>query len=391
MTPKGEAPGGAKSARALRGRGEAARPPLRGERSFGDEAVELLARLVRTPSPSGQEGAAAALLAGWAAARGLAVERDDACVRILVAGAAPGPTLALASHLDTVPAGEGWTVDPLGAEVRGGRLYGRGASDAKASVAAMAAAAAALAAAGGPTRGTLLVIASYAEETRDTTMPETLRRLGSLPDAAIVGEPTGLDPCVAQRGQLLLRAVWEGEQVHAGWASEREAPPVNAILRAARDLGAVAALRPGRRHARLGDVAITPTMISGGIARNTTPPRCEAVLDVRSTPTWSHAELTALIAGALSAGRVEVISDRLVPAETPAGSRLLAAVRRVAPAAREITSPTCSDWVFLRGADAVKLGPGSSRVSHTADEWVELEQVRAAVDVYAGAAREYLS
>jgi len=68
-----------------------------------------------------------------------------------------------------------------------------------------------------------------------------------------------------------------------------------------------------------------------------------------------------------------------------------AVVRRVAPAAREITSPTCSDWVFLRGADAAKLGPGLSRVSHTADEWVELDEVRAAVGLYAGVAREYLS
>jgi acetylornithine deacetylase len=346
---------------------------------------------VRTPSPSGQEGAAAELLAGWARERGLAVERDDASVRIAVAGAAPGPTLALASHLDTVPVGEGWTVDPLAAARRDGRLYGRGAVDAKASVAAMAAAAAALAAAGGPVRGTLLVIASFSEETRDTTMPETLRRLGRAPDAAIVGEPTGLEPCVAQRGQLLLRGVWEGEQVHAGWASEREAPPVNAILRAAGDLAALAALRPGRRHPRLGDVAITPTMVSGGIARNTTPPRCEVVLDIRTTPAWTHAELTALVASAIPSGRVEVISDRLVPAETPAGSRLLAALRRAAPAAREITSPTCSDWVFLRGADAIKLGPGSSRVSHTADEWVEVEQVRAAVGLYAGIAREYLA
>ena len=359
-------------------------------RSSGD-VVELLARLVRTPSPSGQEHAVAALLAAWAAERGLAVEHDDASVRLTVPGPRPGPTLALASHLDTVPAGEGWTVEPLGALERDGRLYGRGAVDAKASVAAMAAAAAALAAGGGPACGALVVIASFCEETRDTTMPETLLRLGRLPDAAIVGEPTGLRPCVAQRGQLLLRAVWEGEQVHSGWAAERDVPPENAIVKAARDLVALAALRPGRPHPRLGGVSITPTMAAAGIARNVTPPRCEVVLDVRTTPAWTHAELTALIAAALPAGRVEVISDRLVPAETPAGSALLAALHRALPDAAEITSPTCSDWVFLRGTDAIKLGPGESRVSHTADEWVDLAQVRAAVGAYAAIAREFLS
>lgn len=357
--------------------------------SWADEAVALLERLVRTPSPSGQEQAAAELLAAWAAERGLDVQHDATAVRIAARSRRSGPTLALASHLDTVPPGEGWTVDPLAATVRDGCLYGRGAVDAKASVAAMAAAVADVAEQGGPARGTVLLLATFNEETRDTTMPEALRTLGRLPDAAIVGEPTSLSPCVAQRGQLLLRLVWDGEQVHAGWAAERETQPVNAILRAATDLALLQVLRPGRRHPILGNVSITPTMVSGGIARNVTPPRCEVVLDVRTTPAWSHAELIELVRGAIG-GRVEVISDRLVPAETPAHSELLAALRRVRPSAQETTSPTCSDWVFLRGADAIKLGPGESRVSHTADEWVALDQVRAAAGLYAAVAREYL-
>jgi acetylornithine deacetylase len=379
-----------KSANSLRGRGEGGSPSLSKKASWADEAVALLARLVRTPSPSGEERAAAELLAGWAAERGLEVERDEHAVRIAARSRHAGPTLALASHLDTVPVGEGWTCDPLAAAVRDGRLYGRGAVDAKASVAAMAAAVADVAAGGGPARGALLLLATYSEETRDTTMPGTLRSLERLPDAAIVGEPTGLAPCVAQRGQLLLRLVWEGEQVHSGWAAERGTPPVNAILGAATDLARVAALRPGRRHELLGEVSITPTMITGGIARNVTPPRCEVVLDVRTTPAWAHPELVELLRGMIS-GSVEVISDRLVPAATPAGSALLAALRRVRPEAREITSPTCSDWVFLRATDAIKLGPGESRVSHTPDEWVALEQVRGAADLYAAVAREYLS
>ncbi|HSN55192.1 MAG TPA: M20/M25/M40 family metallo-hydrolase, partial [Candidatus Sulfomarinibacteraceae bacterium] len=197
--------------------------------------AELLARLVRTPSPSGDEGAAAAVLADWARAHGLTPEVDDAAVRITVGGRRPGPTLLLASHLDTVPPGDGWTVPPYDAVVVGGRLVGRGAVDAKASVAAMTAAAAELAAEGGPEAGRLVVLATYSEETRDTTMPEALRRLGGAPAAAIVGEPTSLQPCVAQRGQLLLELRWRGEQVHAGWAAGRDPAPVNAIRLAARD------------------------------------------------------------------------------------------------------------------------------------------------------------
>lgn len=353
------------------------------------DPVELLVALVRTASPSGQEERAAAMLENWARERGLAVHKDDAAVRIVVEGRAVGPTLLLASHLDTVPPGAGWTVDPYAGVVTDNRLTGRGAVDAKASVAAMATAAATLAAEGGPSRGRLVVLATYGEETRDTTMPEALRRLESAPEAAIVGEPTALVPCIAQRGQLLLRIVWRGEQVHAGWAAGREPRPVNAIEVAAKDISRLGGLVFERRHDTLGEVAVSVTMINAGIARNVTPPRCEAVLDVRTTPAYTHAEVIEAIRRHLG-GDVEVISDRLVAVATPAGSRLLATVRVVQPDAIPFASPTCSDWVFLRNVDTVKLGPGESRQSHTLDESIDLAEVRRAADVYAAITRRYL-
>ena len=88
--------------------------------------------------------------------------------------------------------------------------------------------------------------------------------------------------------------------------------------------------------------------------------------------------------------RVEIYSDRLVPAETPAGSKLLQAVMAARRQGIPFASPTCSDWVFLRHVDAIKLGPGDSRQSHTTDEWIELAEVRKATQIYAGIAREYL-
>jgi acetylornithine deacetylase len=352
-------------------------------------AAELLADLVRTPSPSGHEAAAAGLLAGWAAARGLQAAVDDAAVRLELSGPAAGPTLLFASHLDTVPPGEGWSVDPFAGVVTAGRLTGRGAVDAKASVAAMAAAAAALADGGGPASGRLIVLATYAEETRDTTMPRALERLGGEPAAAVVGEPTSLAPCVAQRGQLLLKLSWRGEQLHAGWAAQRRPPPANAIRLAARDLAALDGLRFERRHPLLGEVVVTPTLLEAGVARNVTPPRCEAVLDIRTTPCYGHAEITAAVA-AWVAAEVEVLSDRLLPAATPEGSALLAAFVRVRPEAEPVASPTCSDWTFLRHLDALKLGPGDSRRSHTADEWVELAEVEEAARLYLDLAREVL-
>lgn len=355
----------------------------------GDDAAALLVALVRAPSPSGREEEVAAVLAGWARGRVDSAEADDAAVRLVVGGREPGPTLLFASHLDTVPPGEGWSCDPYEGAVADGWLTGRGAVDAKASVAAMAVSAARLTAAGGPRRGRLVVLATYGEETRNTTMPEALRRLGAPPDAAVVGEPTGLEPCTAQRGLLLLRLLWSGEQLHAGWAAEAPRPD-NAIERAAADLVRIADLHLPRHHRALGRVVLTPTMLTAGIAHNVTPPHCEAVLDVRTTPAYSHREVVEAVRSAVSA-EVEVVSDRLVPVETPAGSPLLAALKRVRPSARPFSSPTCSDWVFLHDVDAVKLGPGDSRLSHRPNERIALAEVERAAELYTELATEVLA
>lgn len=353
------------------------------------DATELLVQMVRTPSLSGEEAEVAAVLGQWAAAHGLDPVVDESAVRIVVEGRRPGPTLLMASHLDTVPPGDGWTVPPHAGHVEGRRLTGRGAVDAKASVSAMAAAAAHLKATGGPAAGRLVVLATYSEETRDTSMPEALRRLGEPPDAAVVGEPTSLEPCIAQRGQLLLELRWRGEQAHAGWVADRQPRPDNAISLAANDLVALEAMNFQRTHPLLGAVAMTPTQINAGVARNVTPPVCSVMFDIRTTPAYEHAEIVAAIQN-LVAAEVEIYSDRLVPAETPPNSRLLESVMSVRPGAEPFASPTCSDWVFLRHLDAVKMGPGDSRLSHTADEWIELDEVAAGALLYGDVAREYL-
>ena len=136
-------------------------------------------------------------------------------------------------------------------------------------------------------------------------------------------------------------------------------------------------------------MAITPTMLEAGVARNVTPPVCSVILDIRTTPAYEHEEVVAAIRDLVDAD-VEVYSDRLVPAETPADSRLFESVMAVHPESEPFASPTCSDWVFLRHLDAVKMGPGNSQLSHTADEWIELDEVAAGALLYGDVAREYL-
>lgn len=355
------------------------------------DELELLTRLVEIPSVSGCEEAVACHVEATARSLGLDVLRDDAAVRIEVPGRASGPTLALVSHLDVVPPGDGWTRPPFSATCEAGRLYGRGACDAKASVAAMLGAAADLLHAGGPRCGRLIAIFGYSEETRDTSMPRALLRCGPI-DAAVVGEPTSLDFAVAQRGLMVLELVAHGEQRHAAHppAGSDGTDEQSAVLTLARDLLALPGLLRDRPHALLGQPRLTPTVLEAGVARNVVPKLARAVVDVRTTPAWPPAEVTAALRTSLRS-EVVVASERLVPCETPPGSRLLALAAGLRTGSRQYGSPTCSDWVFLRGVDAIKCGPGSSLRAHTPDEYVELDEVRAARRFYGALAAGYLS
>ncbi len=350
--------------------------------------ISLLEELVATPSISGSEEAVARVVEAAARSWSLDVVRDDAGVRIEILGKRAGETLALVSHLDVVPPGEGWSRDPFTPVIQDGWLYGRGSGDAKASVAAMMMAARDLAESGAVHRGRLLVILGYGEETRNTTMPEAVKAAGKI-DAAMVGEPTNLDFAVAQRGLMMIDLVARGTQRHAAYAAE-DGEFTNAVEVLARDISLLGGLCQDRPHPVLGHPTITPTMLNAGVSRNVTPPAATAILDVRSTPAWSHEELADRIRAAVTS-EVTVTSKRLVPCETPAGSRLLRAASRVRPQSRQYGSPTCSDWVFLRHADAIKCGPGTSRRSHTPDECVELAEVTEARHFYAELAREYFA
>ncbi len=348
--------------------------------------VALLEELVSIRSPSGGEEPIARFIESRARELGLVATRDEASVTLEVTGAGEGPTLAYLSHLDVVPPGQGWTRPAFDATIEGERLYGRGSGDAKASVAAMIMAAADLAKAGGPARGRLLVILGFSEETRDTTMGVAVSRAGTI-DAAVVGEPTNLDIAIAQRGLMMVDLISRGDQRHAAYAADEGG--VNALVRLGRDLARLDGMFDGRNHPILGPATATPTMVEGGISRNVTPAQARAVLDVRSTPAWTHQELAARLHEELDS-EVVITSDRLVPCESPAESPLLAAAARVRPGARRFGSATCSDWVFVRHLDAIKCGPGTSRRSHTADEYVDLPELSAARAFYTRLAEAYL-
>ncbi len=351
-----------------------------------DPVVSLHAALVRIPSLSHEEHAAADLVEATARAAGLDVGRDDRVTGGANVWASLGDgdadVLLLASHLDVVPPSDGHPFPPFEPTAVDGRIYGRGTVDAKASGAAMLQALIDLQASGWRPPGRVIVALTACEETGGPYNGMQALRPHLPPiSAAVIGEPTGLRPCLAQKGLLILTLTARGRTAHAARAHLGD----NALARLARDLVRVDSLAFARVDPLLGAVTATATMASAGTAKNVVPDRATATLDVRSTPAYTHAELTALVDEAMESD-VAVHSDRLVPCATPASERVARAAARASAAhgldATPFGSPTASDWTFLADVPAVKLGPGESERSHTPDEHVTVDQLTRAVGVY---------
>jgi acetylornithine deacetylase len=316
----------------------------------------------------------------WLHGIGADIVRADRNLAAVRDSGVPGPTLLLLSHLDTVPATAAWTRDPWSPTVEGGRMYGLGANDAKGCCVAMAHAFAAAR----PKRGRL-VLATVCEEEVGRGGLEVFLPSLPPPDHAIVGEPTGLEICVAQNGLLILDLVAHGRAGHAA----RPHLADNAIYTAARDILALEALTLDRIHPVAGRTTHAVTVVHGGERHNVIPDRVTFTLDLRTTPAYTHAELVEQIRSAVRA-EVTVRSDRFRPVETPVDAPVLAAARRARPEAKVFASPTLSDWAHLVGIPAIKWGPGLSEVSHTADEWVELAMIEAAIGCYGRVVDELL-
>jgi acetylornithine deacetylase len=355
------------------------------------DPAALLCELVAFASPSGREGEIGAFAAERLARGGLDVERlGDTVVARLDLG--PGPRLLLNSHLDTVPVGEGWTHPPLGDGWKEGRLYGRGANDAKASVAAMMCAMLELARArsrASAARGEILLALTACEETTNAGMEQALARIGR-PDGAVTGEPTGLEVVRAQSGLAVLRAEWSGRSCHA--AHVARAPHDSALLRAVAELGSVGPYQTlGEPHPLLGPSTVTPTVMRSGERHNVVPDRAEVLFDCRLAPPQGAREAQALLERKLTSARVEIRSARLSAVETSAEHPLVLAALAASGKAKAIGSSTMSDMALLAGTPAVKCGPGETVRSHTPDEFVLRSEVEAGLAFYLAFAPAALS
>ena len=348
------------------------------------DAMALLRRLVAIPSVSGDEGAIADEVAAEMARHGLPPRRQGHNVWCTIGRGAPH--LLLNSHLDTVPPCAGWHTDPHEPVWDGDQLVGLGANDAKGCGAAMLLAVVRLHAAGFVPRGRVTVALTAEEETGGQGLATILPALGPL-DAALVGEPTRLEPCVAQRGILLLRCIAEGVSGHVAHAGV--VPTENAVSKAARDVARIEAWRPPA-HPVLGQTRAQVVTIQGGLAENQVPDRCEMLVDLRTTPNLDHAALRTEL-DALLESRVTVEHDHYLPKETAADAPIVRAALSAADVDAPVGSSTASDWCYLGDVPTVKVGPGDTHRSHRPNEYLRQDELDRAVTFYADTIRGFFS
>ncbi len=362
------------------------------------DPVTLAQRLISldTSNPPGNETPVIELLAGILDSAFAVDLVGPETRRSLVAhrwGSSARRPVVLCGHLDVVPVGTAaWTIDPFAATLDGDRLWGRGASDMKAGVAAMTVAALRWAERHGAGD---LYLAFTADEERGGLGAEALSSAGKLPadGALVIGEPTGLDIGVAAKGCLWLRLVVRGRASHAAYPSVG----LNALeLALSLTNTLLDTLRARPPEELLGAQTAVPTIANSGTAPNMVPATAECWIDCRTLPGVDHAALLAglrdLVAAALpTAAQVEltVENDRpgvAIDPHAPAVSTIRRVVeRQTGKPPRLIGTAFFSDAsIFVRHGhyDVVLLGPGQPELAHVTDEWVSAEAVRQASDIY---------
>ena len=337
------------------------------------EAVELLKQLISIPSISRDEARATDCLQQYLEMQGMATGRKGHNVWCLgPAFDLNKPTLLLNSHIDTVKPVDGWRKLPFAPVLDSqGRLYGLGSNDAGASVVSLLQAFMQLCRSN--QHYNLIYLASCEEEVSGKDGIESV--LPQLPpvDFAIVGEPTEMQPAIAEKGLMVLDVTATGRSGHAA-RDEGD----NAIYKVLADIAWFRDYRFPKVSPLLGPVKMSVTMVNAGTQHNVIPDRCTFVVDIRSNECYTNRELYDEICRHISCqaqARSFRLSSSHVPPEHPL-VRKAVALGRV-----PFGSPTLSDQALMP-FPSMKMGPGKSSRSHTADEFVFMHEIEEAIRLY---------
>jgi acetylornithine deacetylase len=335
-------------------------------------AVRLLKGKIAIPASSGSEKAAADYLEAQLAAAGIAPFRIGNNICAYSQKNKEGQKmLLLNSHIDTVKAAAGYTLNPFEPLEKDGKLFGLGSNDAGASLVALIAGFSYLNTVELPFN--LLLVLSCEEENSGANGIKTVTHELKNIDCAIVGEPTGMQAAIAERGLLVIDGTARGV---AGHAARNEG--VNAIYRAIEDIAVIKNYPFNRLSPLMGAVTKNVTMINAGSQHNVVPDTCTFVADIRPNECYANSEILALLQAAVKS-ELRARSLHHKCSFTPAGHPLLQCADKLG--IPTYVSPTTSDWVRL-DVPAIKMGPGESARSHSADEFVYLDEIKNGINGY---------
>ena len=337
-----------------------------------NDAIALLQQLIAIPSFSREEKAAADFLERFIEINGFVVSRKENNIWMLSPGFdSSRPTILLNSHIDTVKPVDGWVRDPFSPMIENNKLFGLGSNDAGASVVSLLQTFFFL------TRKqqsyNLIFAASAEEEVSGKNGLETL--LKELPkiDFAIVGEPTNMQLAVAEKGLMVLDCTSTGK---AGHAARNEGE--NAIYKALQDIEWFRTFEFQKQTHLLGPVKMTVTQINAGTQHNVVPNKCEFVVDVRSNEMYSNEEILEEIRKNVTC-EVQPRSTRLSSTATPLEHSIVK--RGLEMNLAVYGSPTLSDQALMP-FPSLKIGPGDSARSHSADEYILITEIGEGIETY---------
>jgi acetylornithine deacetylase len=347
-------------------------PATKHEQIYND-AVQLLRELIATPSFSREEEKTAERIAEFLSSKGIPFEKK--ANNIWAKNKyfdSNKPTILLNSHHDTVRPNKNYTFDPFTPVEKDGKLYGLGSNDAGASLVSLLAAFIHYY----PEKELKynLMVAATAEEENsgDNGIECILPELGNI-DLAIVGEPTEMNLAIAERGLMVVDCKAKGTPSHAAHPN-----PDNAILNAMDDIDWIRNYSFPEKSEILGEVKLTVTIIHSGTLHNVVPDECTFTVDVRVNDRYSNA------------GVLEIMRQHMKSELTPRSLKLNSSSISVSHPAvqaglrlgrKTYASPTTSDQAVIP-YPSVKIGPGSSLRSHSADEFIYPDEIREGIGIY---------
>ena len=337
-----------------------------------NEAVELLKMLIATPSVSRDEAAAAAVLEAYMREKELNPQRHGNNVWC----ASPNfdeskPVILLNAHVDTVKPVAGWQHAPFTPTFEGDKLYGLGSNDCGGGLMALLQVFMLLK--DKPKPYNLVYLASCEEEVSGKNGIESVLPLLPKIDFAIVGEPTGMQPAIAEKGLMVIDATAHGK---AGHAARNEGD--NAIYHAMKDIQWLSEWKFPKQTDLLGPVKNTVTIVNAGTQHNVIPDTCTFTIDVRSNECYTNEEIFAFFQEHLTS-ELKARSFRLSSSKIDVEHPFVQAC--IKEGLKPFGSPTLSDQALMR-FPSLKLGPGESSRSHTADEYIKISEIDDAISLY---------